>query len=186
MRVAVGLGNPGARYASTRHNVGFKVVDVLARAQSAEWTETPAYLYSQVRIETETLILVKPTTFMNRSGIAFQDFQRRHELDLMEMLVLVDDVHLEFGRIRFRRGGSDGGHNGLKSIIESIGSVSFPRMRLGIGSPADEVDRVEYVLAEFGTKELDAVEKLARKASEGVQCWAAEGIDEAMNRFNAF
>ena len=186
MRVAVGLGNPGTRYAGTRHNVGFKVVDVLANAQSAKWAETPAYLYSKLRIETETLILVKPTTFMNRSGIAFQDLQCRHELDLAEMLVLVDDVHLDFGRIRFRRAGSDGGHNGLNSIIESIGSPNFPRMRLGIGSPADEVDRIEYVLARFGSKEMDVVERLAQKASEGVQCWASEGIDEAMNRFNAF
>ena len=185
MQAVVGLGNPGVWYADTRHNLGFRVVDLLASRLEGDWTETPAYAFSEVGSDPEALVLVKPTTYMNDSGVAVADLLQRFGVVLEDMLVVVDDVHLEPGRIRLRRKGSDGGHNGLYSIIDTVGSSDFPRLRLGVGLPPDGVNFIDYVLGVFGSLELETVERTVQMAADGVMCWTRLGLDVAMNRYNA-
>ncbi len=184
MQVAVGLGNPGARYAGTRHNLGFRVVDLLAGDLEGDWTRASPYLFSEVTCAEKPLLLVKPTTYMNGSGAAVGAVLRRFGLVLEDVLVVVDDVHLAPGGIRVRRRGSDGGHNGLRSIIDTVGA-DFPRLRIGIGMPPEGTDLIEYVLSEFDRSELEAVEGSVRTAADGVVCWTTSGLDAAMNRYNA-
>ncbi len=185
MQVAVGLGNPGARYAATRHNLGYRVVDLLAGDLKGDWARASAYLFAEVACESRPLLLVKPTTYMNSSGDAVAEVLRRFNVALEDVLVVVDDVHLELGGIRLRRKGSDGGHNGLCSVIETVGAPDFPRLRVGIGAPPEGIDLIHFVLSEFDCEEREAVEASVQAASAGVVCWAAQGLDEAMNRYNA-
>ncbi len=185
MRAVVGLGNPGVQYADTRHNLGFRVVDLLASHLEGDWTETPAYAFSEVGSDPESLMLAKPTTYMNDSGVAVAHLLQRFNVALEDLLVVVDDVHLEPGRIRLRRKGSHGGHNGLYSIIDAVGSFDFPRLRLGVGLPPDGVDFIDYVLGMFASRELETVERMVRVAADGVMCWTTLGLDVAMNRYNA-
>jgi len=184
-RVVVGLGNPEARYAHTRHNLGFRVVNMLAEDLGAGWAETPEFQYCRAACGSDAILLVKPMTYMNRSGLAVAAVLRRFEVGLEEVLVAVDDVHLDLGRVRMRRRGSDGGHNGLRSIIDTVGSPEFPRLRLGIGAPPEGTDLIAYVLGEFGPEEETTVAQMTRTAADSVTCWAELGMDEAMNRYNA-
>ncbi len=185
MKVVVGLGNPGSEYAHTRHNLGFRVVDLLAERLKGTWSESAWYFFCRTAKGPEPLLLVKPTTYMNRSGIAVAHVLERFEACIEDVLVVVDDVHLSLGRIRLRRGGSDGGHNGLGSIIDCIGSTAFPRLRAGVGAPTEDADRIEHVLNPFEAGELETVETVIREAANGVECWIGSGIDEAMNRYNS-
>ena len=164
MLSVVGLGNPGERYRATRHNLGFRVVDL---------------------VEESPLLLVQPTTFMNDSGRAAVDVLGKFPLELPELLVVLDDIHLELGLVRIRRQGSFGGHNGLQSIIDWIGDTGFPRIRLGIGLPLEDHSRIDYVLGEFDTEERKSVDSLVERAAKAVICWATRGTEEAMNRYNA-
>ncbi|MDA0744963.1 MAG: aminoacyl-tRNA hydrolase [bacterium] len=184
MRVAVGLGNPGVRYKNTLHNLGFRVVDLLAKEMGGNWKDGSTHLFCEVRCETLPLLLVKPMTYMNSSGFAVADVVERFGVPLEDVLVLVDDIHLELGRMRLRRRGSDGGHNGLVSVIETMGGSGFPRLRLGVGAPPDEIDLIDHVLSEFRAEEFERVETLVRAAADCVACWTALGLDVAMNRFN--
>ncbi len=185
MKVVVGLGNPGNEYAHTRHNLGFRVADLLAERLKGTWSESAWYFFCRIVKGSEALLLVKPTTFMNRSGVAVADILDRFEAGVEDVLAVVDDVHLDLGRIRLRRGGSDGGHNGLGSIIECIGSTSFPRLRLGVGAPPEDTDRIAHVLSPFEADERDTVEAAIREAASGVRCWMESGMDAAMNRYNS-
>ena len=185
MQAVVGLGNPGVRYTDTRHNLGFRVVDLLASRLDGDWAETPAYAFSEIGSDPEALVLVKPMTYMNHSGVAVADLLQRFNVALEDMLVVVDDVHLEPGRIRLRRKGSHGGHNGMVSIIDAVGFSDFPRLRLGIGLPQDGIDLIDHVLGVFDSQELERVEQMARMAADGVMCWTTLGLDVAMNRYNA-
>ena len=185
MQVAVGLGNPGARYAGTRHNLGFRVVDLLAGDLGGRWERAPSYLFAEVVCESRALLLIKPTTYMNGSGVAVAEVLRQFDVGLADVLVVVDDVHLQPGRLRLRRGGSHGGHNGLRSIVETVGCSGFPRLRLGVGMPPEGEDLIGYVLGEFDREELDVAEAAVRTAADGVVCWRTSGLDEAMNRYNA-
>ena len=184
-KVVVGLGNPGSEYAHTRHNLGFRVVDLLAGRLKGTWSESTWYFFCRIATGSEPLVLVKPTTFMNRSGVAVADVLDRFEADVEDVLVVVDDVHLDLGRIRLRRGGSDGGHNGLRSIIDCVGSAAFPRLRLGIGAPPEGTDRIGHVLSALEAGEYDTVEAAIREAASGVRCWMESGIDVAMSRYNS-
>lgn len=185
MKVVVGLGNPGSEYAHTRHNLGYRVVDLLAERRKGTWSESAWYFFCRVGKRTGALLLVKPVTFMNRSGVAVADVRDRFDVELGDVLVVVDDVHLDPGRIRLRRGGSDGGHNGLGSIIDCVGSEAFPRLRVGVGAPPEGVNRIEHVLSRFETHESDVVDAAVREAAAGVECWLEYGIDAAMNRYNS-
>lgn len=180
MKAVVGLGNPGVRYAGTRHNVGFRVVDFLGEKFSWEKTGT----YHLAEYDRPRLLLVKPVTYMNRSGQAVGEVVARFDLLLDDVLVVVDDVHLDVGRLRFRRRGSDGGHNGLRSIAGALGSSDFPRLRMGIGLPPDPDGLVDYVLEDFASEEQEVVTQAIQQAVDGIVCWATDGIAEAMNRFN--
>ncbi|MDA0709516.1 MAG: aminoacyl-tRNA hydrolase [bacterium] len=179
MKAVVGLGNPGPRYAHTRHNVGFWVVDDLA--SGSIWQNEATYLWSSVSGR-DDLLPVKPITYMNSSGIALSHMMTRFGIDLQDVLVIVDDIHLAVGSLRFRRRGSHGGHNGLRSIVEELGSSDFPRLRLGIGQPAENEALIEHVLGDFTTDERTQVD--VGRASSAVLCWADQGIETAMNAFN--
>lgn len=184
MQAVVGLGNPGRRYDFTRHNFGFRVIDFLALRLDGVWTESLCYVSSKIGLDSEALILVKPKTFMNKSGDAVEDLLRRFSVDLKDLLVVVDDVHLDLGSVRLRSRGSHGGHKGLCSIIETVGSGNFPRLRLGVGMPQGEIGLVDYVLGVFGQREIRIVEKVVQIAADGVMCWKKQGLSAAMNCYN--
>ena len=182
--LVVGLGNPGTRYADTRHNAGFMVVDLLAAQAGGRWTSEPG-CHSQVAavdLAGRELLLAKPQTFMNRSGAAVLALSQRFDCPPEEMLVIFDDFLLDFGRLRFRRGGGGGGHNGLASVVESLATQAIPRLRVGIGQPLSGGDIIDYVLSRFDDDE--SVEELIERSAQGVVCYIEEGIEAAMNRFN--
>lgn len=185
----LGLGNPGPRYEATRHNFGFLVVDAVARSVAATLREGPGpFRFGRVRLGESGGLLAKPTTYMNRSGIAACALLERFpRIPLSRFLVACDDLDLPLGRIRFRRGGGDGGHNGLRSLIEELGSRDFPRLRLGIGRPDGEGtgEVIDWVLEEFRAEEREAVGEMVDRGAEGIRLFAHEGIEAAMNRFNA-
>jgi len=182
----VGLGNPGPKYEWTRHNCGFILIDELARRTGRE-VRTPESqsLTARVRIGDEEALLVKPQTFMNLSGVAVAALVAKHGITAPgRVLVISDDLSLPVGRIRIRRDGSAGGHNGLKSIIEKLGSQSFPRLRIGI-APAHPIrDTKDFVLAEFTKSERAALETTIGAAAEAVEVLLNRGIEESMSKYN--
>jgi PTH1 family peptidyl-tRNA hydrolase len=185
----VGLGNPGPRYEGSRHNFGFYVVEALARVAGIDFREGPGPFHICSFTEgPDRGILAKPTTYVNRSGIAARAILDRFEgLPLARFLVVADDLDLPLGRLRFRRAGGNGGHNGLRSLIEELESQEFPRLRLGIGRPEVEGrdDVVGHVLDPFLSNEMKIVNEVVERAVEGVRAFVGEGIDAAMNRYNA-
>jgi peptidyl-tRNA hydrolase, PTH1 family len=186
VRLVVGLGNPGERYRRTRHNVGFMVVDELAsrggRALGRE--ECEAWL-APAEVAGQALLLVKPLTFMNRSGVSVEKILRLTGGGPQDLLVVVDDVALELGWLRVRERGSHGGHNGLRSIIEVLGTEDFARVRVGIRRGDVGPDLAGYVLAPFPSEHVLVVQELVGKAADAVESWIGEGPATAMNRFNS-
>ena len=186
MRFVVGLGNPGERYRRTRHNVGFMVVDALvARAGGGKGHEEALAQVAGARLfGEEPLLLAKPLTFMNRSGAAVDRLLADHAGTPQDLLVVVDDVALELGRLRVRERGSHGGHNGLRSIIEALGSEEFARVRVGIRKGDVAGDLAEYVLDAFPAEDVLVVREAVERAADAVECVLREGTVVAMNRFN--
>ncbi|GIV19693.1 MAG: peptidyl-tRNA hydrolase [Armatimonadota bacterium] len=183
--VVLGLGNPGAEYAHTRHNIGFDVVDILASRHRIRLNLHRDHAhYGLGIIADHPVLLAKPMTYMNRSGEAARALLQRYPLEPARLLVIVDDVALPLGRIRIRPSGSDGGHNGLLSIIQYVGTQAFPRVRVGIGSPPPG-QMVEYVLSRFLPQEQPIIEEAVQRAADAVETVIAEGVQAAMNRFNA-
>lgn len=182
MRVVVGLGNPGARYAQTRHNIGFMVADWLAAARGGPWRVQGESQVAPLGLADREVILVKPQTYMNRSGAAVAALQAQAGFAPGEMLVLLDDFLLDFGRLRLRRGGSDGGHNGLASVLEHLNTQEVPRLRLGIGPLPPGEESIDYVLSPFSPGE--DVEGLVARGCLAVEACASAGIEVAMNQFN--
>ncbi|HID95187.1 MAG TPA: aminoacyl-tRNA hydrolase [Candidatus Latescibacteria bacterium] len=181
MYTVIGLGNPGEQYRRTRHNIGSVVVERLAKCVGGKWKGGEnCYLFTRVLIEGTPVLLVKPTTFMNSSGIAVAELIRRFEVPITELVVVSDDVNLPLGKIRLRAKGSDGGHKGLASLIYHLGSEHFPRLRLGIGSPPEAVDLVDYVLSEFEGEELPKVEEMVSRAIVVIRVLVCAGIEKAM------
>lgn len=184
MKLIVGLGNPGKEYAGTRHNVGFAVMDLLGRRWGIElFSEKFHAWFGAGSIAEERVVLLKPTTYMNRSGRAVQSAGKFYQLELADLLVVSDDVALEPGRLRVRKQGSAGGHNGLADIIQRIGSDAFCRVRIGIGNAPGAV-RSSHVLGRFGADEQAGMERAVSRAADAVETWVREGPDAAMNRFN--
>jgi PTH1 family peptidyl-tRNA hydrolase len=185
MKLIVGLGNPDRRYRRTRHNVGWEVIDRTARrwgvtvGQEDGWARV-----GSAKIGRHRILLVKPQTYVNRSGTAVADLQRRHRVKVEDLLVIVDDLDLPPGRLRLRTGGSHGGHNGLRSIIEALGSDAFPRLRVGIGRPPEGVDPAEFVLTPFNDEEVGVMEGALDRAVDAVEVVVREGLQPAMTRFN--
>ncbi len=185
MNIIAGLGNPGHGYRDSRHNVGFMVVAGLAREFGiALRAGRGDFLSGRGRIAARPVELVLPLTYMNRSGLAIDQALRALDRGPSDLLVVCDDVNLELGQLRLRRAGSDGGHNGLASIMECLGTQEFGRLRLGVGRPTEDVDMADYVLEAFGEDELDAVEEMTQRAGEAVALLLREGIEEAMNVHN--
>ena len=183
MKLVVGLGNPGRRYAGTRHNIGFDVLDLLAERHRLDWESAPADAL-MARWRMAGAILAKPLTFMNLSGYAVGELLRFFKIDFSSLLVVVDDVNLELGRLRTRARGSAGGHNGLKSLIGQLGTEDFARMRIGVGRGEARRDLSDHVLATFDREEREAVAEMVGRAADAVALFVAEGIVPVMNRFN--
>ena len=185
MSLVVGLGNPGERYARTRHNVGWRVLDELVRRWNARPFET-GLLYQVWRAErgTGTVDLMKPQTFMNLSGEAVSAWMVRHGLEASAMLVIADDVYLPLGYVRLRAAGSTGGHRGLESIGTALSRSDFARLRVGVGAVGSGAELREHVLEEFDEAEDKQAQEAIAMAADAADVWWSEGIGAAMNRFN--
>ena len=185
MKIIVGLGNPGLRYRRTRHNLGFMVVGAAAHQRGIRFRRGRFQCtQGEGRIGKEYVLLVRPQTFMNLSGVCVGRIIRSRQCPLSDLLVVCDDVHLELGKIRLRRGGSAGGHKGLASIIRNVHTQEFARLRLGVGQPPESVDMMSYVLSPFRRGEWPAVHEMIEQAAQAVETWVYYGIEQAMNRFN--
>ena len=185
MFLIVGLGNPGRRYGGTRHNIGFDIVDELARRHRAEWEAAPRGVEALVaRWRLAETVFVKPLTFMNLSGQAIVSLLQFYKIDLSGLLIVVDDVNLELGRLRTRSRGSAGGHNGLKSVIAALGSEEFARLRVGVGRGDGRRDLADHVLAKFDAEERTIVAETVSRTADAVELFIAEGIGPVMNRYN--
>ncbi|MFH1687523.1 MAG: aminoacyl-tRNA hydrolase [bacterium] len=185
LSLILGLGNEGARYVGTRHNVGFDVTAQVAQSLAAHHQpQTQHYRWCRGRIDGNTVVLAWPTTYMNRSGLAARALLERLELEPTRMLVVVDDYNLNLGALRFRRDGSDGGHNGLASIIDELGTDRFPRLRVGIGPAPQELDKAEFVLRRFEADEIETRSKMISDASEAVILALKQSLEDAMTVYN--
>lgn len=185
MKLIVGLGNPGSRYRNTRHNVGYQVLDLLADRWGVAFDrEKYQGLVASVRLGAENILLLKPLTYMNRSGLSVAEATRNKVPELADLLVVVDDVNLPFGRLRMRERGSAGGHNGLKSVIEHLGSQDFPRLRIGVGENKAGEALTNHVLGSFRPEERAELESVIAQAADGVAAFVGEGVNSAMNEVN--
>ena len=188
MKLIVGLGNPGREYRDTRHNVGFLVMEEVARRHQLAWSMAPSQVpdaFVAKRFGADPVLLAKPLTFMNRSGDAVAALVRYYDVALADLLVVVDDVDLVFGRLRARARGSAGTHNGLRSIVDRMGSTEFPRLRLGVGRGDSRRDLADHVLSRFEADEKADLESFIARAADAAEMFAAEGIVKVMNEYNA-
>lgn len=185
MKVVLGLGNPGKKYAPTRHNVGFLVVDrVASENQIAVKKIKHDSLVGEWRTDGGKILLVKPQIYMNRSGVAVKQLLRYFPITAKDLVVIHDDLDLPFGRIRVRPGGGAGGHRGVISILEALGEEGFFRVRVGIGRPPPGIDPTDYVLQPFSREERSRLEGVISRAADAVACLLEEGPQQAMERFN--
>ncbi|SHF59563.1 peptidyl-tRNA hydrolase [Fodinibius roseus] len=185
MPVIIGLGNPGRKYAGTRHNIGFRFIDTLAETMSVRMGPGKGPFHvGKGRHAGHNVYLAKPTTYMNNSGDAVQQLLNWYKEDAANCLVCYDDLDLEIGTIRLRPGGSAGGHNGIKDIIQKLGTDAFPRLRIGIGNDFPRGQQVQYVLSPFSEEEQDIMISTVDKAIDASYTFVRDGIDEAMNNFN--
>ncbi len=187
MKLIVGLGNPGPEYRDTRHNVGFLVADELARRWRLPdaWREKFEALHVRTTVADEAVIVAKPLTFMNLSGRAVAGLAGFYQIDPADVLVVTDDVALPLGRLRARPEGGAGGHNGLKSIIQHLGTQAFPRVRVGVGRGDDRRDLADYVLGRFEAGERDTVSAAVLRAADASERFLSDGIERVMSAFNA-
>lgn len=179
----VGLGNPGEQYAKTRHNIGFMVVDHIAASLSGTWSKGYKGEYSEVFVGGRKHYLLKPQTFMNLSGESVQPFCAFYKIPSTEIAVIHDDLDMEFGKLKMRRNGSSGGHNGIKSIIQMLGTEDFMRVKLGIGHDRRK-ETVGHVLGRFQGEEADKLDEFIQLGAKAALCIAEDGIGKAMNTYN--
>jgi PTH1 family peptidyl-tRNA hydrolase len=191
MKLIVGLGNPGREYRDTRHNVGFMVVDEIARRHALSWAMAPSQVPDAFVAKrfpaagaTEPLLLAKPLTYMNRSGGAVAALAGYYRIDAGDLLVVFDDVDLPFGKLRARAAGSAGTHNGMKSIVQSLGTTAVPRLRVGIGRGDRRRDLADVVLSRFEPAEASQLESIIARAADAAEMFAADGILGVMNAYN--
>lgn len=180
----VGLGNIGDEYAQTRHNIGFRVLDALAGASNIAFEDKRYGFVATLKVKNQTLILLKPSTYMNLSGNAVRYWMNELKIPLERVLVVVDDLSLPFGALRMKSGGSDAGHNGLKHIASVLGTQQYARLRFGIGNDFPRGGQVDYVLGEFGSEDLKTMDERLKLAGEAVKTYCLSGINIAMNQFN--
>ena len=186
MRLIAGLGNPGQDYEYTRHNLGFLAVRRLAEKLKLKFALSSLTngLTAEGTFEDDAICLLMPLTYMNNSGVAIKQVMEKKNLSPQDVLVVTDDFHLEFEQMRLRAKGSDGGHNGLNSVIRHIGSEQFARLRMGIGRPVDEKDTVDYVLEVFKKKEKERLDHFIDETASCCIAWLCEGIEQAMDQYN--
>ena len=185
MKIIVGLGNPGRKYARIRHNVGFLCVERLARENGISFSKRHRLtLIGEGSIEEETVILAKPRTHVNLSGEAIVYLLARYRIESTDLIIIYDDMDLPLGKIRLRPRGSAGGHKGISSIIDALETEAFPRIKVGIGRPPEGQGGVEYVLGNFSPEEQRIVNETVQNVSESVACLLTEGIEVAMGRYN--
>jgi PTH1 family peptidyl-tRNA hydrolase len=188
LKLIVGLGNPGREYRETRHNVGFMIVDEIARRHGLSWAMAPSQVpdaFVTKRYGTDPLLLAKPLTYMNRSGDAVATLARYYDIAPADLLIVIDEAALPFGKLRARPRGSAGGHNGLKSIVERLGTQEFPRLRLGVGRGDGRRDLADHVLATFEPEERTELESVIARAADAAEMFAVEDIFKVMNVYNA-
>jgi PTH1 family peptidyl-tRNA hydrolase len=185
VKLVAGLGNPGDRYRGTRHNVGFGVLDAIAARHGLRFETAPAEaLQARWRRPDADVLLVKPLTFMNLSGQAVGELLRYFRIDPADVLIVTDDVNLPIGRLRARPSGTEGGHNGLKSIAQHLGTIDYARLRIGVGRGDQRRDLADHVTARFEPDEQGAIDESMARAADAVEMWIGEGLLNVMNAFN--
>ena len=188
MKIVIGLGNPGSKYEFTRHNIGFRIIDSLARDMGIEFNKVKSYysLISRGMINNHKVMLVKPQTFMNLSGRAVNRVVSYYKIPLQDLLIVYDDLNLELGQVRIRKKGSSGGHKGIESIMQYLNSEDIPRLRIGIGNPSVNYnfDCVSYVLSNFNNDEEDKIEEVIQLSTEAVKTIIEDGFEKAMRKYN--
>lgn len=180
----IGLGNIGSEYVNTRHNIGFKVVDFLATQENTSFATAKLGDIAEIKIKGRTIILLKPNTYMNLSGKAVKYWMEKEKIEKENILVITDDLNLEFGTIRIKPKGSDGGHNGLKSIQQLLNTTEYPRFRFGISDQFKKGKQVDYVLGEWNEEEKEKLKERLQVASEAIKSFALAGLNNTMNEFN--
>lgn len=185
MKLIVGLGNPGDEYRGTRHNVGFEVVDRLASRHGGGWEAAKVDgIIARCRIGSDPVMLLKPLTYMNLSGDAVQGLAHYFRIDAPDILIVADDVNLPLGRLRARKSGTEGGHNGLRSVILRLGTIDVPRLRVGVGRGDARRELADHVLSRFDADEIPGIEAAIARAADAAEAFVTDGIDVVMNRFN--
>lgn len=188
MKIVIGLGNPGSKYEFTRHNIGFRIIDSLARDMEIEFNKVKSYcsLISRGMINNQKVMLVKPQTFMNLSGRAVNRVVSYYKIPLQDLLIVYDDLNLELGQVRIRKKGSSGGHKGIESIMQYLNSEDIPRLRIGIGNPSINYnfDCVSYVLSNFNNDEEDKIEEVIQLSTEAIKTIIEDGFEKAMRKYN--
>ncbi len=180
----VGLGNPGSEYEETRHNIGFKVVDYLANELKAEFTLNKAAFRAEGKYKGKTLIFIKPITFMNLSGKALNYWLQAEKISLENLLVVADDIALPFGKLRMKGKGSDGGHNGLKDIQETVKSDAYPRLRFGVGNDFPKGRQSDYVLGKWTNEQVQELPERISVATEFIKSFCVQGLNLTMTHWN--
>ncbi len=178
------LGNIGDEYAATRHNIGFRIADKLAADAGISFQDKRYGFVARMRVKNQELLLLKPSTYMNLSGNAVRYWMNKENIPLERLLVVVDDIALPFGTIRMKPGGSEGGHNGLRSISQQLATQQYARLRFGIGSDFQHGNQIDYVLGEFSDEELTHMDERVALAADAVKAYALSGLNFAMNNYN--
>lgn len=181
----VGLGNPGEEYDNTRHNIGFKILDSLADVLKVKFDSSRLAFTAEGKVKNKNFVLIKPTTFMNLSGKAVNYYLQQEKIPLTNLLVITDDIALPIGSLRLRPKGSDGGHNGLKSVNELLGSMNYPRLRFGIGNEYPKGGQVNFVLGKWTNEELKIIFPKIQLAVEAIKDFGLMGIEKTMNAYNS-
>ncbi|MCP5062073.1 MAG: aminoacyl-tRNA hydrolase [Ignavibacteriae bacterium] len=185
MKVIFGIGNPGKNYELTRHNIGFQILDGFAEKYKLQFVPSKSeYWKVESDIESSTFILVKPTTYVNNSGLIFLELIEKYNLSAEDILVVVDDINLDLGKFRIRKSGGDGGHNGLKSIIYNIESNNFPRIRVGIANPTEDENLSDYVLSNFTNKETEIINNNSSLIIKLIENFIIGGTSQMLNLYS--
>lgn len=180
----IGLGNMHPDYDDSRHNVGFDVVDVMAEEAGVAWDLGKLGAMAEIKHRGRKLVLLKPSTYMNRSGKAVKFWMQELKIPKSRIMVVVDDIHLDFGKLRMRGKGSDGGHNGLKDIQQHLGGTDYPRLKVGIGSEFSKGRQVDYVLGKWSVEEIKSLPDILQRAGDAVRSFAAIGLGHTMSKYN--
>ena len=183
--IILAIGNPGPEYTETRHNVGWWAADILRERHNARLKDEGPSRIAHVNIENQPAIIAYPKTYVNRSGTAARALIRHYETDINRLIVITDDINIKPGRIRVRRGGGDGGHNGLKSIIDTLHDTAFPRIRIGVGKPTNGDTQIGHVLGQPSDEDLTAIRTSIKRAAQATQTIITQSLETAMNEFNS-